>query len=552
MPPVRPRTRTRLVTLHRLPRVHADNLLDAVDLDFADEIDADLRVPPAMDVPALWVDGCHDPDEPADWCADAALLTGLRIGHIERRSGGLLILAVDEVCYAICFGAHGRQLLLDEHKDPRFGLQFAVRAVDPYRVHGLARRFPAARGRSDLTFVPAGLPIFSFGVEPAEIVRRLGGVLERVNLTFSRDGGGRNVRVEGSSGLRLRLALAPDDLVADIRAIADVCARGLPHDLLEFVDNLRPVSDTKTSEQLGAALEDMLSAEDDRHLAPAVPSSCLTQLGDTNSYAVKISGTRIRVHDHLGLEEILEPLRRHPAGSRVPALRKGRIQACASGDGKEPLGGAMALKWLEADCAIGSRRFHLLDGHWYEIGAAYLDGIRTHVTRVVSAAPSLDLPAWRTGWKEEDYNSNVPKLRDGYVCLDRKGVRNPLNRTNAIEICDLLGPDDELIHVKKASGSSPLSHLFYQALVSTQSLTASHEVREQFASLVAKHSPKRNVPLDFQPKKVVLAVLLKNGERITADTLFPFSQITLAHTAITLQEQHRIDLEVIAITGGSS
>ncbi|WSG19413.1 TIGR04141 family sporadically distributed protein [Nonomuraea sp. NBC_01738] len=497
------------------------------------------------------MDGCHDPHEPVDWCADASLATGLTISHTERRSGGLLVLAVDDTCYAISFGTHGRQLLADEHKDPRFGLQFAVRAVDPYRVHGLVRRFPAARGRSDLTFVPAGLPIFSFGIEPAEIVRRLGGALDQVSLTFGGHGR-RTARVEGSAGLRVRLALSADELVADIRAIAQVCASGFPHDLLEFVDNLQPVGDPATAAQLAAVLENMLLDAGEHRLAPAVPTSCLAHLGDTGSYQIKIPGTRAHARDHLDLDAILTPLRRHPAGDRVSALRKGTIQVCATADGKQPLAGAMALRWLEADCAIGARRFHLLDGHWYEIGATYLDGIRAHVARILGTPPSLDLPPWPAGWEEKDYKRAVPDMRDGYVCLDRKGVRNPLDITNSIEVCDLLGPDDELIHVKKTAGSSPLSHLFYQALVSTQALAFSREVRTQFASLVRKHAPGRNVPLDFQPKKVVLAILLRGGAAITGDSLFPFSQITLAHTAITLQEQHHIDLEIVAIPGASS
>ena len=36
-------------------------------------------------------------------------------------------------------------------------------------------------------------------------------------------------------------------------------------------------------------------------------------------------------------------------------------------------------------------------------------------------------------------------------------------RHGPLEICDLLGPDNELIHVKRAEGSAPLSHLFSQA-----------------------------------------------------------------------------------------
>jgi uncharacterized protein (TIGR04141 family) len=115
-----------------------------------------------------------------------------------------------------------------------------------------------------------------------------------------------------------------------------------------------------------------------------------------------------------------------------------------------------------------------------------------------------------------------------------------------VEICDLLGPDDELVHLKQASGSSPLSHLFAQGLVSAQSLIFSPDAREDFATKIAKFGYGRAIDSAFVPKKVVFAILLKKGHDLTLDTLFPFSQVTLANTARVLQA-HRIDVELIGI-----
>jgi uncharacterized protein (TIGR04141 family) len=56
----------------------------------------------------------------------------------------------------------------------------------------------------------------------------------------------------------------------------------------------------------------------------------------------------------------------------------------------------------------------------------------------------------------------------------------------------------------------------------------------------------RVLPEDFRPRKVVYAILLENGKELTADTLFPFSQASLAHAARTLS-MYDIDVEVIGI-----
>ena len=258
-------------------------------------------------------------------------------------------------------------------------------------------------------------------------------------------------------------------------------------------------------------------------------------------------GRHSRAYDHLEREVFVRALQTHPPGKRLELLRAGRIQLCSASDGRDPLAGAKAIKWLEATCALESRRFHLIDGQWYEIGAAYLTAVRDEIERILRTPPALDLPAWQRGWSERRYNEAVPVLRDGYVCLDRKGVPNPLRASNRIEVCDLLGPDDELVHVKQAEGSAPLSHLFNQALVSTQSLVHSSQAREDFAALVRKAGRGRVIAPDFQPKKVVLAILIKNHAELTPDSLFPFSQVTLAHTATTLRHRYQIDVEVIGI-----
>ncbi|WUI01555.1 TIGR04141 family sporadically distributed protein [Spirillospora sp. NBC_00431] len=85
------------------------------------------------------------------------MTTGLRIAHDERRSGGLL-LCVDRRVYAIGYGLQGYRLLLGEHKDQRFGLNFAVRSLDAGQLHELERRFPSARDEPTSHTFPVASP----------------------------------------------------------------------------------------------------------------------------------------------------------------------------------------------------------------------------------------------------------------------------------------------------------------------------------------------------------------------------------------------------------
>jgi uncharacterized protein (TIGR04141 family) len=92
-----------------------------------------------------------------------------------------------------------------------------------------------------------------------------------------------------------------------------------------------------------------------------------------------------------------------------------------------------------------------------------------------------------------------------------------------------------------------VSHLFSQGLVSAQSLLAAQsKVHEEFVAAVAGAPHGRDLSLDFRPKKVVFAILMPEGKELIRDTLFPFPQVTLAHTARTLG-RWSIDVEVIGI-----
>ena len=172
--------------------------------------------------------------------------------------------------------------------------------------------------------------------------------------------------------------------------------------------------------------------------------------------------------------------------------------------------------------------------------------IRANVERLIADTPSVDLPAWILGDAEEDYNQSVPRQRPGYVCLDRDNVQTSLHRGNGVEICDLLSPDNTLVMVKRAKGSSALSHLFSQGLVAVQTLRSSPESMDRFAQKVAAARNGESLPANYRPSKVVFAILLKDGAPLTAETLFPFSQVTLVHTAKTL-ESWGVEVEVVGI-----
>ena len=551
------RPRTRLATLHRLvPEVSPghEDMFDAytayISARRLDELGAQLEFIDVADAPAIWI-GVQAGNDLAGWCADASMTTGLDLTYTDCRSAGVLLLGVDQTAYAMSYG-NGHLLVPDELKDQRFGLRFLVRRLDSGQVNVLVRRRPDARGRTDSTLVPAGAPVWTLGIaENVEIIRRIGGRAKDLKVTFS-SRNNRPVNVEGSAGLRMRFGVEPSALVADIRECERVCAEEEPDQALSFVEYVQPVSDADTKNDLDTELERLLAGSPDaaEQLIPVVPTSVLEHFGQAHSFTIRIGHARTAAVPSLELEYFLRRTRPQRDSERVTVLRSGHVYLNADDHGDEILAHARADKWLEANVSIGSRRFFLMDGDWFEIGADYVRASREAISRLFPTAPSLDLPPWYLpkGRTEYDYNSDVAIRRKGYLCLDRNAsVRDPLGARSSLEICDLLGPGNELIHVKRAKGSAPLSHLFSQGLISAQSLVAGPpSVRERFIATVAALPGGRTLPADFKPQKVVYAILMENGKQLTPGTLFPFSQATLAHAARILGT-YGIDVEVAAI-----
>jgi uncharacterized protein (TIGR04141 family) len=547
------------VTLYRFVPAVGDSreeMFDAfsqyVSLRSLDERHADVEFIEVAGVPAIWI-GIQDEEKKAEWLGDAAVTTGLDLSYSERRAGGLLLLGIDGTAYALSFG-NGYLLIPDELKDERFGLSFLIRRLVSDQVQELVRRRASARGRTDTTMVAAGAPVWMLGVaENVEVIRRIGGRAKDLRVTFTA-AGDRGVKVEGAGGLKMRFGIEPDALVSDIRECARVCREEQPDAALEFIEHIMPVGDAALTGALDAELENLLSgteADAGERLVPVVPTSMLECIGQAHSLTVKIGYGRPVPVPSLELNDILRAARSQRSGERVKALRGGRIYLNADARGEEVLGGARADKWLEANVSLGARKFFLMDGEWFEIGADYVRTSRDAIAPLFAAVPSVPLPSWSLpkGRTENDYNRYVAARSGGrLLCLDRnQAVRDPLGIRSSLEICDLLGPDNELIHVKRAKGSAPLSHLFSQGLNAAQALIAGPAVvRDQFADCVASAPHGRVLPRDFKPAKVIYAILLENARQLTPDTLFPFSQATLAHAARILHA-YGVAVEVVGV-----
>ena len=130
-------------------------------------------------------------------------------------------------------------------------------------------------------------------------------------------------------------------------------------------------------------------------------------------------------------------------------------------DGQGPSSWSL-YRCFNAEIDLKSKKYILSDGDWYNIDPDYVREISDYFDSVPNS--KINLPPYGTN-TEPNYLKAVAKLGD-YTLMDRQVVMIGGGRSR-IEFCDLYRKDrKEIIHVKKYGGSSLLSHLFSQAIVS--------------------------------------------------------------------------------------
>ncbi|MEU5714334.1 DUF6119 family protein [Streptomyces sp. NPDC020403] len=477
----------------------------------------------------------------AEWCAPLAELTGVDVQVAGRTSSGMLLVRVDWAVYAVTYGM-GHHMIDPARLDLGFGLRFALRSLDQDAVSLVRRHLMDARGRTDENSTTRGGNLRDFGNEwVGSIVSKITGRAIDLPLTHAVDGG----RVLGVSctdtSITLPLGLSPLQFMNDLRVIEDACTQPAPLPGLESlarVRSLRRRGGTGLVQELDAELDRRLGDRQAPGLALNLPGECGALAADVRAVRITRGSRSVDVDDvdALDIEDIRQFCCERPEGRRLQALREVRVQLFADEGCTEPLSPPIAgHRWITAEVLSAAKHHFYWQGSWYEIGAEFVQALRDDITELLNRPSKVTVPSWPSG-KDEDWFNKKAAEQDGYDLFDKKTVRTKTFRGGGLEICDVLGPEGQLIMVKKAdAGSSGLSHLFAQARTAIEALRYDAEVREKFLARVA------GLRSDLRPEDilatptVVLAIRLKYGVSITAGSLFAFSQVSLLQTALALQ-----------------
>lgn len=474
---------------------------------------------------ALLVQGAMSSTQ-TKWSPRLAELAGRDVSLGNTTAAAALLIAGERNdVWALTFGM-GFHLLDQDHVDQRFGLRIAVRTAEPEALQSLTRTTLDFRSKTDRSSIPGGDVLRGFGLgDFGEVVSRLAGSARITGLTAG-DG---PLTIRGSDSLNLPLARRPTDLIQDL----DILARTLdatPRPELDVVENLTVVKGPRATE-LDALLQSKITNDVPGTLAIGWPFEQLESAASPSTFRIIGGGHRGIIEGVPSLDAIVGAVRAHD-GAVLEALKHLRIQAYADDEGEEPVTPQLpARRWLVYEVVDRDRRYCLFNGTWYALDEDYSSRIAEHIGEIFSRKSPITLPDWdHSRYESEGQYNDAIAAAVGAVSLDRRLIRTR-QHPRGFEACDLITASGELVHVKHIPASSAVSHLIAQAQVAFEALQFDAEARVVLRERVAAAGGKREwVP--ERPNAVVLA--LARDRPVDADTLFTFSQVTLARLDMSL------------------
>ncbi|KGS14463.1 MULTISPECIES: TIGR04141 family sporadically distributed protein [Pseudomonas] len=414
-----------------------------------------------------------------------------------RSLKALLVLAVHGRVFCFTFG-HARHMINQLAIERYFGLRTALSLTDPLLIKSVEKsnidRTPLRSKAQSSRLLSISEFDFKFD---SEILKSLTGIVQS-----DQD---EDEYVSGSDSLALHSDVSLEDLPEIALRLLTAYEDEHCKEKYPWMDFIVPVRDSALMGQLDGLLVVAINQEQFDSVRAAPPEllgNDISGFGYVKHSARSRNGPTIAFD--LDLRQAL--LAKH-------LLRGISRQALASeciylyGADEHRIAAWPLYTCLEAEIEHEGKIYLLSEGDWYQIDRDYTE----QVNRFFDAAVPCNLVFPPYGTDHE--GAYLRRIADNinFYLLDQKLVRL-MGAGGPFEFCDLLTPDHHIIHVKKYSSSSVLSHLFSQAYVSAEALINAPDVVTQVNGYLAELG---SFQFSFNPvtqprNRIVFAIMQPN------------------------------------------
>lgn len=410
-----------------------------------------------------WIHGFFgDQLNPQDWrisSISAVLIVSIDVNDNSNR------------LFALTFG-YGRTWLANEAVERRFGLKCVLNSIGANSLRQIRKTLVSGNARKSSEQMPRKAAASEFSLDYEQ------DLLESVTAVGN-SGSPLEGSITGADSLTVSTSVKLNKITDFLRDVFSIYQSNTYKEHFSWIDHIAPVKDKNLISRLEeCAVKALLSGDKSVWFAVPVVIEWETIIG----FRYTPQG---ETFDDILTEDVLGALKSSLV--EFEQLKQKRVLVIDSTTNE------VRESWPVSRCLYGeiqleSEEYCITDGRWYKVDNTYSDTInRDYETTKISDIVFPDYTKNHNG--EKDYNKELADSSNTLLLMDRENIPYGGGRSR-IELCDVLSSDGKLIHVKRYGGSSVMSHLFNQGLISMDLIKSEPSFVEKANQSIAQKDPQ--------------------------------------------------------------
>ncbi len=376
--------------------------------------------------------------------------------------------------FAITFGLGGWQMLMPGSYEERFGLMCTLNLVSPTTLKSIDKTNMGLSPKQAREQINQQGEIADFGIDiEQDLIKSVTGKCKDPSL---------GTTVTGKDSLHFSAKTDLTNIEALLRKYYAAYSSDEYKINFNWIDYIAEVRDPLVIENLESSLNEKLTDTSEERVWLAVPD--VIEWSDVEGFYYQ--GDRNQVFPDLFMKNLREYFDSKGLELNVENLRKHFACSVSSSHGN------VINRWKLFNCLCAEisnttdNKFYILsNGKWYNVEVDFAAQVNIEYRNILDTSSAL--PTCTTGEDEATYNERVANEL-GLICMDRKIVTFGGGHSK-IEFCDLYKETPKtIIHIKKYGGSTVLSHLFNQGVVSAELMLGAEDFRQKVNDVSGSHA----------------------------------------------------------------
>lgn len=462
-------------------------------------------------------------------------------------AGAVLFVPIRGRFLAVCFGHAHITLSLDAF-ERQFGLIVTLNSVPRDQIRSLDTATPDAVTVQRRVQASRDSDLQAFGVNIyRDLARTAAGTPRDKNFALF---------VAGKDALKIVTADKVEEIDKLCGRVLDMYQQETYKNDFSWIDRMKIVEEKSVLEDLNSkvvdALIDLRSGKHaDIHMSPPE----IVDYMEGNKLHYNGFGSRGENFESLSIDDYVKELNRCAFEGGIKEIKeKHRVRAKKEGQTK------FTEKWKVYDCFVFETEltnnaiithYVLFAGNWYRVE----DNYKKEVEEFYENIEKVHIVGTTSCVNETSLICNLHRNRTDLLKLDGVKINPEGVQYGNLEPCDFFSENREFIHLKDGHSSGPISHLWFQGVVSAQAFISDRHFRTQLRKVVKARSRGKTafeklLPLASKKPnrdnyKVVYGIMRKPYADGSVGIPF-FSKVSLQATARRLEELNiRVAIELI-------